>query len=277
MLRIARILLAVTFGFASITAFAAEQEIVNARTVEVNGIEMYYQERGTGTPLVLLHGFGGCGQNWQPFADQLSEHYRLIIVDLRGHGHSTNPEKTFTHRQSASDVYALLDSLGIDQFSAMGISSGGMTLLHMATSHPARIEAMVLISATTKFTEQARAILRQTSVENMPPEVQAMYRECATRGDEQVRELATQFNGFHKSYDDMDFTESDLSKISARALIVHGDHDPFFPIEIPVAMYRAIPNASLWIIPNGDHVPIYRPVVPFIATALEFLDNSTGN
>jgi pimeloyl-ACP methyl ester carboxylesterase len=276
MLKIARILFAVVSGFASMAAFAAEYEIANGRTVEVNGIEMYYQERGTGTPLVLLHGFGACGQIWQPFVGQLSEHYRLIIVDLRGHGHSTNPKKTFTHRQSASDVFSLLDSLGIDRFLAMGISSGGMTLLHMATSQPGRIESMVLIGATTKFTEQARSILRRFSAENMPPELQEMYRECATRGNEQVRELAAQFNDFHKSYDDMNLTKSDLSKVSARTLIVHGDRDPFFPVEIPVAMYRAIPNASLWIIPDGDHVPIYSSVVPFTATALKFLSNSSG-
>jgi pimeloyl-ACP methyl ester carboxylesterase len=266
-------LFTVVFGFASM-AFAVEPEIANGRTVEVNGIQMYYQERGTGTPLVLLHGFGGCGQNWQPFVGQLSEHFRLIIVDLRGHGHSTNPTKIFTHRQSARDVFSLLDSLGIDRFSAMGISSGGMTLLHMATSRPRRIESMVLISATTEFTKQARSILRQTSAENMPPEVQGMYRDCATRGDEQVRELATQFHDFHKSYDDMNFTAPGLSKISARTLIVHGDRDPFFPVDIAVTMYRSIPNASLWIIPGGDHVPIYDPAVPFVATALQFLENS---
>jgi pimeloyl-ACP methyl ester carboxylesterase len=133
---------------------------------------------------------------------------------------------------------------------------------------------MVLISATTEFTKQARSILRQTSAENMPPEVQGMYRDCATRGDEQVRELATQFHDFHKSYDDMNFTAPGLSKISARTLIVHGDRDPFFPVDIAVTMYRSIPNASLWIIPGGDHVPIYDPAVPFVATALQFLENS---
>ena len=273
MLQISRILLALAL-FVSTTAFAAEQQISGGRIAKVNGIDMYYQEQGAGTPLVLLHGFGGCGQNWQPFINQLSEQYRLIIVDLRGHGKSTNPDKTFTHRQAARDVFALLDSLGIDRFAAMGVSSGGMTLLHMATSQPGRVDSMILISATSQFPEQARSILREASPDNMPPEVQEMYRQCATRGDQQVRELVTQFNGFHKSYDDMNFTANDLSKISARTLIVHGDRDPFFPVEIPVAMYRSIPNASLWIIPGGDHVPIYNPAVPFTATALQFLDNA---
>ena len=92
---------------------------------------------------------------------ELAEHYQLIIPDLRGHGRSTNPSGAFTHRQSALDVYALLDQLGVKRFKAMGISTGGMTLLHMATQQRDRVEAMVLIGATSYFPEEARAIMRE--------------------------------------------------------------------------------------------------------------------
>ena len=271
MLQILRILLSLFLSASSLTTLAAENTAARGHTVPINGIDMYYEEHGSGKPLVLLHGFGGFGQDWTAFEAKLAEHYRLIIVDMRGHGRSTNPEITFTHRQSATDVLSLLDSLGVDHFSAMGISSGGMTLLHMATRQPARIESMVLISATSYFPEQARSILQETSADNMPLEVQKMYKECASRGDAQIRQLATQFHGFYKSYDDMNFTGPYLSTISARTLIVHGDSDPFFPVEIPVDMFRSIPKASLWIIPGGDHVPIHDPAVPFLATALQFL------
>lgn len=69
----------------------------------------------------------------------------------------------------------------------------------------------------------------------------------------------------------MNFTAQSLSTIKARTLIVHGDRDNFFPVEIPVDMYRAIPDSASWIIPGGDHVPIYDRNVPFTATALRFL------
>jgi pimeloyl-ACP methyl ester carboxylesterase len=59
--------------------------------------------------------------------------YQVIVPDLRGHGRSTNPAAAFTHRQAAADVLALLDRLGLQRVKAMGISTGGMTLLHMAT------------------------------------------------------------------------------------------------------------------------------------------------
>ncbi|WP_028981432.1 alpha/beta fold hydrolase [Sporocytophaga myxococcoides] len=254
------------------TKYAPKQTTTSGHTVQINNIEMYYEEYGVGKPLVLLHGFGGCAQNWHPFIAKFSEHHRLIVVDLRGHGYSTNPDNKFTHREAANDVFLLLEKLGIGQFSAMGMSSGGMTLLHMATSQPKRIDAMVLISATTYFPDQARAIMRRASFATMPQQVQEMYRECAKRGDEQIRQLIAQFNAFHENYDDMNFTAQNLSAITARTLVVHGDRDNFFPIEIPVSMYRSIPDAALWIIPGGDHVPIYDSTVPFTSTALRFLD-----
>jgi pimeloyl-ACP methyl ester carboxylesterase len=156
----------------------------------------------------------------------------------------------------------------------MGMSTGGMVLLHMATNQPSRIDSMVLISATSHFPDHARAIMRRVSFDTMPQEVRDMYQACAKRGDEQIRQLIAQFNALHTNYDDMNFTPQRLSNITARTLIVHGDRDNFFPVEISVSMYRSIPNAALWIIPNGDHVPIYDTAVPFTSTALRFLEEA---
>jgi pimeloyl-ACP methyl ester carboxylesterase len=72
----------------------------------------------------------------------------------------------------------------------------------------------------------------------------------------------------------MNFTAQSLSTITARTLVVHGERDNFFPVEIPLNMHRAIPDAALWIIPGGDHVPIFDSAVPFAATALRFFDES---
>jgi pimeloyl-ACP methyl ester carboxylesterase len=90
--------------------------------------------------------------------------------------------------------------------------------------------------------------------------------------NEQIRQFITQFNTPGGNYDDMNLTAQSLSNITARTLVVHGDHDKFF--EIPVNMHSAIPNAALWIIPGGDHVPIYDATIPFTSTALQFLDGS---
>ena len=91
-------------------------------------MDFYYETHGTGAPLVLLHGFNASGKVWAPFIPELARRYRLIVPDLRGHGRSTNPAGTFTHRPSALDVFALLDRLGIGKFRAMGIRSRGNEL-----------------------------------------------------------------------------------------------------------------------------------------------------
>jgi len=234
----------------------------------VNGIQMYYELQGQGTPLVLLHNFTGCTQFWQPFVADFGKEYQLVIADLRGHGRSTNPTNQYTERQSALDIFALLDQLEIDRFKAVGVSSGGMTLIHMATQQPARVEAMVLVGATSYAPEQARAIQREQAID-WDWEI---LRQRHVYGDDQIQALLDQFHGFKDSYDDMNFTPPYLSTITAQTLIVQGDRDAFFPVSIPVEMYAAIPHAYLWIIPNGGHIPIRdKHAAAFTHTALEFL------
>jgi pimeloyl-ACP methyl ester carboxylesterase len=235
----------------------AAQAPASGRTLSVNGMQMYVEVRGAGEPLVLLHGYGQCGKGWQPLVDRYAQTYQVIIPDLRGHGRSTNPSGVFSHRQSALDVYAMLDQLGVTRFKAMGISTGGMTLLHMATQRQDRVEAMVLIGATSYFPEQARAIMRAVAADTLSPRIRRGFGACVTRGDPQLLELQSGFGRFKDSYDDMNFTAPYLATIKARTLIVHGDRDEFFPVHIPVEMYRAIPGSALWIVPGGDHVPIF--------------------
>ena len=154
----------------------------------------------------------------------------------------------------------------------MGMSSGGMTLMHMATQRPERVEAMVLIGATTHFPEQARAIMRSSAPDSVAAEAREEWGRGSSRGDAQTREVLLQFHRMKDSYDDMNFTAPYLSTISARTLIVHGDRDEFFPVDIAIGMYRAIPRSALWIVPNGGHIPMLDELAPvFQNEALAFL------
>lgn len=242
---------------------------------------MRYEIRGSGEPLVLLHGFGGCIGQWEPFLPQLTPHFRVILLDLRGHGASTNPTGTFTHRQAAADVLALLDRLGVDRFRAIGMSTGAMTLLHIAARQPERLEAMVLVSGTTHFTGEVRAAAGQVAsalATGGPPELRGIYGRCATRGDLQVDALLEQFVVMGGSRDDMDFDAADLASIPVATLIVHGDRDEFFPVDIPVGMYRSMPDASLWIVPDANHVALFGPEGPrIIEGAVRFLGETAAS
>jgi pimeloyl-ACP methyl ester carboxylesterase len=244
-----------------------------AETVELSGLRMYYETEGVGEPLLLLHGGTGCRQDWvYAGRDQFVREYAVIAPDARGHGRTSNPQTTITHRQCAMDTLALLDRLGISKCRAIGLSMGGNILLHMATLQPNRIEAMVVVSATMYFPEQARAIMRQVPApDNQPTEERERMRGSHQRGDEQITNLWRWTRDMQDSYDDMNFTPSSLSRVRASTLIVYGDRDPLYPVEMAIALYRAIPRSSLWVVPNGHHGPVFGNAAPrFAQTALAF-------
>ena len=243
-----------------------------SHTADVNGLQLFYRDRGRGTPLILLHGFTGTGDEWQHvFADPLDA-YRVIAPDLRGHGRSTNPSGTFRFADVARDVFALLDHLGIDRVKAIGMSAGANTLLHMATQQPSRVEAMVHVSGTPRFPEQARAIMRSMTEGDRAEPEWAEMRATHVQDDEQIRSLWRYARAFADDRQDMNFDAASLSAITARTLIVHGDRDPLYPVELAVEMYRAIPASALWVVPNGGHGPIFGAMAaPFAETATAFL------
>jgi len=235
-------------------------------------VQLHYERRGRGEPLILLHGFSGSSLDWGPLAAEWSAEFDVIMPDLRGHGRSANPMSEFRHDTAAVDVLALLDKLGVTACRALGVSCGGNVLLHMATRQPHRVKAMVLVSATTHFPDQARAIMRNYSFDLLPEEEQAKMRRRHPGGQAQIDKLFGQARAFAESYDDLNFSAAGLAKIKASTLIVQGDCDPFYPVRISMDMAAAIPQSSLWIVPGGGHGPIGGERWPeFVKTALAFL------
>lgn len=225
------------------------------RTLAINGLDLFIRDNGSGEPLLLLHGFTGCGDDWQHVFSEPPGGYRVIAPDLRGHGRSTNPGGSFTFGKVALDIFALLDHLGLDRVKAIGMSAGANTLLHLATQQPHRVVAMVHVSGTPRFPDHVRDMMR------------AMPQEGAARF---ARQLAA-------DHDDMNFTAGTLSAITARTLIVHGDRDPLYPVELALELHRGIAGSSLWVVPGGGHGPIFgEQAAPFASTALAFLQMQNG-
>lgn len=228
---------------------------VEAEVARVNGVALHFDVRGDGEPLLLLHGFGSCAADWSAIAEAFADRYRVISLDARGHGRSTDPGEQFTHAQAAEDVRALLDALKIERVRAIGYSSGGMTLLELASRHPQRVQRMAVVGAAHRYPQQALDIIRSSSMETLPADVLASFRQCATRGEPQVASLVRQFAALGTGPGDMTLGTAELAAITAPTLIVHGDRDVFFPVSVPVELYGAIPGAALWIVPEGDHAP----------------------
>jgi pimeloyl-ACP methyl ester carboxylesterase len=241
------------------------------RIETLNGVKLYFEIHGTGEPLLFLHGFSGSSQDWMASIGALRNQFQCIAPDLRGHGRSSILLKPFRHQEAADDMLALLDHLGIATCKGLGISGGGNVLLHMATRQPGRIKAMVLVSATPYFPAQARQIMARYA-DALPESEWERLRRSHPGGDEQIRALLASTASLAESHDDMNFTPAQLSTIQARTLIVQGDHDPLYPIEISVEMAGSIPKSSLWIVPNAGHGPVIGARWPeFLKTAAAFL------
>lgn len=252
---------------------AQEPISANGRFTTVNGAKIYYEEYGQGAPLFLLHGFGRTASDWKAFIPELSKHYRIIAWDMRGHGRSTNPDTTnvFLHAVAAQDLLMLMDNLKIEKAKVIGHSSGGIIALYVAHLQPERFEAIVPVSAQLNFSTETREFIEH----NAKPEDFYIFNDGEKlHGAEKGMQLAYQFYNFRNLTGDPNITSEQLSKIRARTLIVHGDND-FVPVSNAWEMFTTIPNAHLFIVPNGWHMPHEGPLnsADFIRRTLEFLND----
>jgi pimeloyl-ACP methyl ester carboxylesterase len=237
-----------------------------------NGIDLHWESFGEGEPLLWLHGSMGCGADWRYLFADVPAGFQLIAPDLRGHGSTANPSGQFSFRQCADDMLALLDHLGLPAVTAIGLSGGGIVLLHMATRRPSSISSMVVVSAPPYFPEQVRAIQRTCSEATLGADEMARMRQRHKGGEAQLKRLFEMTRAFADSYDDVNFTPPYLGTITADTLIVFGDRDPLYPVSLAFELRQSIPRSSLWVVPGGGHGPVFGDRSPqFVATALGFL------
>ncbi len=224
----------------------------STQTVRIDDVDLHVEERGAGPPLLLLHGLTGSGGDFvhlfgEDGMEALAATHRVVAPDARGHGRTTRGVGDFTLRRCAADVLGLCDALGVERVRAVGVSLGALTLLHVAARAPALIERMVLVSAAPRFPDAARSAMRAFGG-------LAVELAAATPGD-------------------LDFTPAALSAIPAETLVVAGDRDPLYPVELAVELYRGIPRASLYVVPGGGHSPVFlgerdafaRRALPFLS------------
>lgn len=140
----------------------------------------------------------------------------------------------------------------------------------MAYQKPGKIKSMAIVSAAPYFPRETREIMKQFTVAGKTEQEWAAMRNIHFHGDEQIQMLWEQAREFSESYDDMNLTSEMLTQIKTKTLIVQGDRDPIYPIELTIEMYKSIPDAYLWIIPNGGHVPITETSIKEFIT---YLDN----
>lgn len=250
-----------------------------SRFADIDGVRIHYQERGTGTPLVLIHGFTSSTYSWKDVFEPLSKNFRVIAVDLKGFGFSGKPDGDYTRRAQATLVAHLLDYLKIEKAWLCGNSMGGEIALNVALANPQHVAGLILIDSAgvnmpgsgslaprylqlpvvgrilTALALRSDKLVRQgleksfydrTKVTN--ERVANYYRPLQTRGGQLAAVRArTQWNQFP--------IEADLGRIKLPTLIIWGAEDQLIPLAAGRKMNSLIKDSKLVVLDNCGHLP----------------------
>jgi pimeloyl-ACP methyl ester carboxylesterase len=218
---------------------------------EVNGIKMYYEIYGKGSPLVLIHGGGSTIQtSFGRLLPLLSQHRNVIAVELQAHGHTGDRNAPLSFAQDAHDVVTLLKDLNIPKADLLGFSNGAQTAMQIAISYPAMVNKLIMASGFYKRDGVPEGFwkgIQHAQFSDMPQALKDDYMKINN-------DSAKLLNMFHRDVTRMqtfkDWSDKDVKSITAPTLIIIGDKDVPTP-EHAVAMSRLIPHSRLSIIPGA--------------------------
>ena len=117
---------------------------------EVNGINLYYETRGSGRPMILLHGGLGSGEMFGPVLPELAERHQVVTVDLQGHGRTADIDRPIDLKLMADDIAALIEHLELASPDVVGYSLGGGVALQTAVRYPKKVRRLVVASANIR-------------------------------------------------------------------------------------------------------------------------------
>jgi len=262
------------------------------------GVEIYYESRGAGTPITLLNAFFLTSPSWRVFTEELAKDHRLISYDLANHGASSHVAEEPTWDEHIADLIALLDALEIESTYLVGVSTSTIMARDMALKHPDRIKGIVLAGPVfgpkgmRRQRQVQRAWLRTLEnhgiaalYEHLYPEVFSAemneflgapgflgFREAFTAlstVEDLVNGLTRAMNDEHKP--DM------LSGIRQPALVVVGDDDFLLSPTGAKELAEQLPNGRHEIMATAGHVPYVDDAETFQALLRKFVEESEAN
>jgi len=236
--------------------------------VDVNGIELAYDRRGKGTPLVLVHGFPLDHHLWDEIAPLLEDAFDLILPDLRGFGGSSTVDSFYAMEDYASDIAGLLDQLGIQKAAIAGHSMGGYVALAFARLFPKSVRGLGLVSSQVLADSSERKEGRYKSaaevaehgissvVEAMAPKFTADKRlQGIARQSMERQQPAAYISALKAMAERVDSTPF-LSAFTFPVVLIHGDADQLIPIDRAREVQAALPQAHLVEISGAGHMPM---------------------
>ena len=233
----------------------------------VNGIKIWYAEFGQGEPVILLHGGLANSNYWGNQVPVLAKHYRVIVMDSRGHGRSTRNEQPYGYDLMASDVIALMDHLKIQKAAIVGWSDGAILGLDIALNHPERLTKLFAFAANSD--PSGVKDIAQSKVFNA-------YIARAEKEYEKLSPTPKQYKSFLDEISKMwatqpNWTAEQLKSITTPTWIVDADHDEAIKRENTLFMADQIPGAGLLLQPQVSHFSFLQDPQQFTRDVLHFL------
>ena len=256
----------------TLPATPAVPAAVESGYAPVNGVKIWYAVFGQGEPLILLHGGLGNSDYWGNQVPELAKHYKVIVMDSRGHGRSTRNEEPYGYDLMASDVVGLLDYLKIDKAALVGWSDGAILGLAIAMHHPERLSKLFAFAANSDT--DGVADVSASAVFNA-------YIERASAEYEKLSATPTEFGSFVDQISQMwatqpHWTADDLKTITVPTWIVDGDRDEAIKRENTEFMAANVPDAGLLILPNVSHFAFLQDPKQFTDAVLHFMEVTPG-
>ncbi|MFN8523628.1 MAG: alpha/beta hydrolase [Chloroflexota bacterium] len=264
-------------------------------TIAVNGVDLYYEETGSGTPLVFVHEFAGDYRSWAPQVRFFSRRYRVITYNARGYPPSSVPTDgaVYSEEQNIEDLHALIRGLGLGRAHICGLSMGGNVTLKMGLSHPDVCRSLVVAGAgygsTNRETFQRDVGEVAARFEREGAEV---FGEEYARGSSRARFIQKDPHGWEEFKEQLKQHSSlgsaltqrgvqakrtplvdlgaDLARITTPTLVINGDEDDLC-LEAGLVLKRAMPNCALAVFPNCGHTLNLEEPALFNQMVLDFL------
>jgi pimeloyl-ACP methyl ester carboxylesterase len=244
----------------------------------VNGIKVYYEIYGKGEPLLLLHGNGGSINSLLFQIPELSKYFKVIAVDSRAQGNSTDSEEEISYALMASDMKELIDKLNLGSAHVVGWSDGGNIGLELAFQYPEKVKKLVTFGANYSH-ENFMASPDNVVMDPRDPRLLAvapLMKKYKEKTDNTSPAVQKKLSELMEKYPN--FTVEQLRQINVPVLVVAGDRDAI-SFDQTISLFTNLPHSQLFIVPGASHmVPIEQPevvnraVVKFLTTSYRDLD-----
>lgn len=247
----------------SVTPYGSNQR--TGSYIRIRGIKMYYEEYGSGRPLLMIHGNGGDISAFKNNIPYFSAKYRVIVADSRAQGRTADSRDSLSFQMMADDYAELLDALHIPAAYVIGWSDGGITSLLLAIRHSRKVLRLAATGANLWPDSTAlQPALWKSAYTTFQEGKNREWRTAKEKNDWKI---------FMLDWKEPHIALSALKGVTCPALIISGDHD-LINLEHTLLIYRHIKNAQLWVIPGSGHATLIEHAREFNRKVDEFFQYS---